>query len=175
MFYLITHGLREGFGNPPQTLEGIAQMQDSLITEYVMKLLKQEGGVPLIIYGEGERFWGSYICMTEVLPQLKDVLAIPSPVFGTPTSTTLINNVRYAKLWNGKLVLLSCRLGLERIETDWWRFLKKNIPDNSLIFSGAEFLQKLGLSREECHCCSFWAIDPCRRRAHCLVCRGKRT
>ena len=165
MIYLISHVEREGTGNPKNIPEALLKFETPIVKKYIFSILT---AAQVVVVGEAERFREVYKFFCAVFPFVLDKRKISSPVCGTAVSRDR----------NGDYVMeddTRCReedrIKLEDLGIDLWELFLKKLPDNSVLFSGAEFMRGLGIS--DCHICSIWALDVQNKGAYCIVKGGK--
>ena len=177
MIWLVSHGFRKGGKNPSLIWDGLLPFQiheESPVVLYLSDLVLK---CKLILFGEGARFWETYLAMKSI-PKLRSAIkkieTQPCQILGTVTSRTKHRDSRtYWVLFNNDFYPGKKRFTLGKLSVDWWEIFLKPLPDNTILFSGAEFMQDTLKIKEPCHSCSLWGLDVAEKQARCFISKGE--
>lgn len=164
---MITHGWREIFPDPEHTDDGLLEMIRgertlSLIADFVCRKKSSVAAV-----GEGRRFRETYLAYKEAVRGLQIKC---SPLLGPSAAKIDMGERQIVILPDGDFVEGCDYIGLSDTDFDGWSFLKKELPDGAVLFSGREFARTLGFRSASC---SVYRLDICNKIVRCMVKHGE--
>lgn len=164
MIFLVTHASRTDEADPVHTNEGLKELTSQIMSN-VIALVILHFQISTVCIGKGKRFKESYRAFTQLFPTGMPV--IEDGHFGDEVSHR--DGIGYI-LEDGTIVPDEQYIGLSALEGDWWEYLKNKVPDKSIIFTGRQFCECLGVKSRSC---SIYAVNPQRKQVVCVIEAGK--